>query len=84
MNKLIAITTWSFLASSIFASDQIPGAPQKRPIMIRNAIVHTVSGETIQNGCVLFREGKITEIGVGLSIPGDSELIEGKGMPLQH
>lgn len=80
MKKLTVLTIWATLASGILASDQIPGAAQKRPIMIRNAIVHTVSGETIQNGCVLFKDGKITDVGVGLSIPGDSELIEGKGL----
>lgn len=71
--------TWAFLASGLLASDQIPGAPQKRPIIIRNATVHTVSGETIQNGCVLFKDGKITEIGLNLSFPGDADVIEGKG-----
>ena len=79
MKKIVLLTTWVLLASSTLASDQIPGAPQKRPIIIRNATVHTVSGETIQNGCVLFKDGKITEIGVNLSFPGDAETIEAKG-----
>ena len=71
--------TSGFLTSGLIASDQIPGAPQKRPIIIRNATIHTVSGETIQNGCVLFKDGKIIEIGVNLSFPGDADVIEGKG-----
>jgi len=77
--SLKASLTWALLASGLLASDQIPGAPQKRPIIIRNATVHTVSGETIQNGCVLFKDGKITEIGLNLSFPGDTDVIEGKG-----
>ncbi len=89
MNKLTIRKTWAlfatglftsgFFTSGLFASDQIPGAPQKKPIFIRNAIVHTISGETIQNGCVLFKEGKITEVGAGLTAPADSDVIEGKG-----
>ncbi len=79
MKTVIAIALWTLITSSLLASDQVPGAPQKRPIIIRNAIVHTVSGETIQNGCVLFKEGKITEVGVNLSFPGDTEAIDGKG-----
>ena len=79
MKTVIAIALWALITSSLIASDQIPGAPQKRPIIIRNAIVHTVSGETIQNGCVLFKEGKITEVGVNLSFTGDTEAIDGKG-----
>jgi imidazolonepropionase-like amidohydrolase len=73
------LMTSSLLSSGLTASDQIPGAPQKRPIIIRNATVHTVSGDTIQNGCVLFKDGKITEVGVNLSFPGDTDVIEGKG-----
>ena len=74
-----ALAMWALIAPCLLASDQIPGAPQKRPIIIRNATVHTVSGETIQTGCVLFKEGKITEVGVNLSFPGDTEAIDGKG-----
>jgi len=79
MKTVTALAMWALIATSLIASDQIPGAPQKRPIIIRNAIVHTVSGETIENGCVLFKEGKITEVGVNLSFPGDTEAIDGKG-----
>ncbi len=79
MKTIALLTTWVLFASNLLGSDQIPGGPQKRPIIIRNATVHTVSGETIQNGCVLFKDGKITEIGVNLSFPGDAETIEAKG-----
>ena len=80
MNKLAFLAAWAVLTNSLLASDQIPGAPQKRPILIRGATLHTVSGETIQNGSVLFKDGKITEIGASVSIPGDSEVVDGKGL----
>ncbi len=73
MKTINALTTWVLLATGLIASDQISGGPQKSPIILRNATFHTVSGETIQNGCVLFKDGKITEIGVGLSFPADAE-----------
>ncbi len=79
MKTINALTTWVLLAAGLIASDQIPGGPQKRTIILRNATVHTVSGETIQNGCVLFKDGKITEIGVNLSFPADAEAIDAKG-----
>lgn len=79
MKTILTLSTWAWFATCLIASDQIPGAPQKRPIIIRNAIVHTVSGETIQNGCVLFKDGKITEIGINLPFPGDAEAIDAKG-----
>lgn len=64
---------------SLLASDQIPGGPQKRPIIIRNATIHTVSGDTMENGSVLFQNGKITEIGVNIAFPGDAEVVDAKG-----
>ena len=79
--KIITNTiAWLLLATGLLASDQIPGGPQKRPIVIRNAIVHTVSGETIQNGALLFKDGKIAEIGTNIPFPGDAEVIEAKGL----
>ena len=70
---------WSLLATNLFASDQIPGSPQKRPVILRNATIHTVSGETIENASILFKDGKISEIGAGLAFPGEAEAIDAKG-----
>ena len=89
MKKQLTFKAWALLAAGLIstglipndliASDQIPGGPQKRTIIIRNATVHTVSGDTIPNGCVIFKDGKITEIGVNPSFPGDAEAIDAKG-----
>lgn len=68
-----------FMNSLATASDQIPGAPQKKPIILRNATVHTVSGDVIENGSVLLEEGKIKAIGVNIPFPGDCEIVEAKG-----
>lgn len=37
--------------------------PQNKPVMIYNATVHPVSGETIKDGFVMFSDGKINGIG---------------------
>ncbi|MEQ1826968.1 MAG: amidohydrolase family protein [Pirellula sp.] len=67
------------LISCLLASDQIPGGPQKRPIVIRNAILHTISGPIIEGGSLLFQNGKITDLGASVSFPGDAELIDAIG-----
>ena len=54
---------------NIEAHDQVPGAPQSRPIVIRNATVHVVDGPDINDGDVLFEAGKITKIGRDLKTP---------------
>lgn len=85
MNKLgilAALTLqcgFGTLSSLAVGSDQIPGAPQKKPIILRNATVHTVSGDVIENGSILLEEGKIKAIGTNIPFPGESEIVEAKG-----
>ena len=50
------------LVSILFSNDQIPGTDQKRPILLRGGILHTVSGEILEEHDLLFAEGKIVTI----------------------
>ena len=61
------------------ASDSVPGAPQKKPIVLVEGTVHTVSGDTIENGMVLFDKGKIVRVGESIDIPGDAQVINCRG-----
>jgi imidazolonepropionase-like amidohydrolase len=61
------------------ASDQIPGGPQKGPIAIVGALVHTVSGRVIENGTVVFAAGKIVAVGKGVAVPEGAEVIRAEG-----
>jgi imidazolonepropionase-like amidohydrolase len=70
------------LASSLFAQNDgsqqnILGKPGV--FLIRGARVVTVSGDTIENGSVLIRDGKIAAVGVNLNAPSD-QVIDGKGL----
>jgi imidazolonepropionase-like amidohydrolase len=47
---------------------------------IRNARIVTVSGETIENGTVVIRDGKIAAVGATATVPGGAETIDGKGL----
>jgi imidazolonepropionase-like amidohydrolase len=63
----------TILASAAWGqSRQIPAPPQNDPVVIHGATVHTVSGETIEQGYVAFDEGAITHVGAGPApaIPG--------------
>ena len=63
---------------NIEAHDQVPGAPQSRPIVIRNATVHVVDGADINDGDVLFEAGKITSVGIpteGIPITGTPNIV---------
>ena len=69
------IITAIFLSTFLFANDQIPAAPQKHPILLKNGFIHTVSNGVI-NGSILFDKGKITHIGEFISPPDGAEVID--------
>ncbi len=77
---LLAIVAWqSFDRQTCFGHDQVPGAPQTRPILIRGATVHPVDAATLDRGDVLFVEGKITAVGRDIDVPDDAQIIDGDG-----
>ncbi|MGH7783309.1 MAG: amidohydrolase family protein, partial [Candidatus Binatia bacterium] len=47
---------------------------------IVGARIVTVSGPTIENGTVVIQNGKITAVGVGVSVPAGAEKIDGRGL----
>lgn len=63
------------------ASDIVPGTPQQRPIAIVNGTIHTVSGDIISSGVVVFNQGIITAVGDKdqVRIPQDAETIDASG-----
>lgn len=46
---------------------------------IRNATIFTGTGERIDGGSILLRDGKIEEVGRGISAPTDAFVIDGTG-----
>ena len=36
-----------FLSTFLFANEQIPAAPQKKPILLKNGFIHTISNGVI-------------------------------------
>jgi len=67
---------------SLRASDEIPGARQRRPIALVGGTIHTVAGASIPDGTLVFDGGRITQVGKAnqVKIPADAEeiSIEGK------
>jgi imidazolonepropionase-like amidohydrolase len=62
-----------------FASDQIPGAPQKKPVALVNGVLHTVSGPVIEAGTIVFDKGRITEMGPRMQPPPNADVIDLQG-----
>ncbi len=58
---------------------QIPAPPQEGPVALVGGTVHTMSDGVIQNGTVLFEDGKITAVGTNVDIPSGAEVIDVTG-----
>ncbi|MFK7736182.1 MAG: amidohydrolase family protein [Pirellulaceae bacterium] len=50
------------------------------PLAIQNAKIFTVSGEPIEGGTVLIRDGVIEAVGTDVDVPGEARVIDGEGM----
>jgi imidazolonepropionase-like amidohydrolase len=62
------------------ASDIVPGPPQTKPIALVGGTVYPVSGEPIENGIVIFEDGKITYVGPAeIQLPTGAESIDCAG-----
>jgi imidazolonepropionase-like amidohydrolase len=66
-------------AATSLAHDQIPGADQTRPVLLRGGDLYTVSGAVLEETDLLFEGGVITQIGVGLTPPAAAEVIDASG-----
>jgi imidazolonepropionase-like amidohydrolase len=76
---LSAISAALSLAAIVNASDTIPAPPQAKPIAIKGATIHPVSGPDIPSGTIVFENGKITAIGANATIPSGADEIDGTG-----
>ena len=48
---------------TVLANDNVPAPEQAHPILLKGATVHTVAGEVIPDGQLLFADGKIQNVG---------------------
>ena len=76
---ILLLSFLMFSAHRGFASDPVPAAKQKKPIALVGGMIHTVSGEVIQNGTIVFDKGKITALGANVSVPSGAERIDVTG-----
>ena len=66
------------LTGILRSSDEIPGAPQKTPILIEGATIHPVSSPSF-TGSLLFDKGRIVALGKEVEAPGGTKKIAAGG-----
>ena len=71
MKKIIFYILCVFIVTNITAQEtMLPALPQKETIALTNATIHVGNGQVINNGTVVFKNGKITEVGANASTSG--------------
>ncbi len=80
LRLLLCITlSLAIVPSTVSAGDEIPGAPQTRPIALTNCHVHPIVGPTIRKGTIVFENGRITAVGQGVLLTKNTEVIDLNG-----
>ena len=63
-------------SSLLFSNNQIPGMDQKRPILLKGGILHTVSGDILEEYDILFAEGRIVTIDMQIQPSPETDVYE--------
>lgn len=71
------LTRWFFLSSIAVAICSLATPlPAAGPVAVKAGTLITISGETIENGIVLIRDGKIVAVGADVEIPVEAKVID--------
>ena len=76
---LLAAACLLMFAMPVMADEEVPGAPQKKPILLTGGTIHPISSAPIENGEILFENGKITAIGKSVKKPKGTKTLDLKG-----
>jgi imidazolonepropionase-like amidohydrolase len=80
MKKLLIITSLAVSSFSVMAQETIyPSAKQSRATAITGATVHVGNGNVINNGTVVFDNGKITYVGAATGAPSAAVTVNATG-----
>jgi imidazolonepropionase-like amidohydrolase len=70
------LTSCLVVAAGATASEEVPGAAQAGPVLLRGGDLYTVAAGVLPATDLLFDGGRIVAIGVGLPAPAGAEVIE--------
>src|SRR3954469_539543 len=79
-SSFLAVTGLAIIGVSLQVCAQQPAAPAIRnDVVIKNAVVMTVTHGNIQNGSVYIKDGKIAAVGKSVDAPSSATLIDAGG-----
>jgi len=71
--RKITFVAFCIAFCTAFAADN---AFAQSPIAIKGGTIYTMAGEPIENGTILFRDGRIHAVGKDLKIPVEAKVID--------
>jgi imidazolonepropionase-like amidohydrolase len=78
--KNIIVVVLFFAGVHAYAQEHMPPASaQNKTIAITNATIHVGNGSVINQGVVIFKNGKITQVGANISTAEAQEIIDASG-----
>ena len=83
MRILRAVGLQFLLALGTLGPATVPGVrAQTDPVALQGGRIHTVTQGVIENGTILMRDGRITDIGAAVAIPPDARIVDVSGKVL--
>lgn len=79
MKFKISLLGLIFFAGLAMANAHTPAPPQQHPIVLTGGTIHTMAGDVIPAGMLLFEEGRIVAVGTDLDIPPGAEVVDVSG-----
>lgn len=80
MKKIIIIIAAAFCISSVRAQEDVyPVKSSTGLVFITHATIHVGNGQVIENGTIKISNGKIEQVGAGLTAPADAKVFDVKG-----
>jgi imidazolonepropionase-like amidohydrolase len=79
LRAAIAATLLAATGALAPAAAQTPAPQQSRPIALVGGTIHTVTNGVIENGTIVFDNGRITAIGQNVAVPANAERVDASG-----
>jgi imidazolonepropionase-like amidohydrolase len=77
--SFLTLLLLTLLCTSARAQNPTPAADQDKPMALTGATIHVGNGTVIENGTVLFKDGKLERVGSGIPVPAGYETVDVTG-----
>jgi imidazolonepropionase-like amidohydrolase len=77
--SFLTLLLLTLLCTSARAQNPTPAADQDKPIALTGATIHVGNGTVIENGTILFNDGKLERVGSGILVPAGYETVDVTG-----